>query len=87
MKCETAEEAVVFRQTYVTKEIALRKTGCDRVETIKDTVRKEDVEVDQLPNDTHSVYHEPGQDPDLIRSTGTSTKGAWHHAPFPFLVE
>ena len=58
---ETAEEAVVSKQAYVTEEIALRKTGSDRVETIKDTVRKEDVEVVQLPNDTTTSTTNPAK--------------------------
>ena len=33
----------------VYEEIALRKTATDRVETVRDTVRKEEVEIVQVP--------------------------------------
>jgi uncharacterized protein (TIGR02271 family) len=46
---ETAEEAVVSKQAFQTEEIRLRKEVTDRVETIRDTVRKEDVEIEQIP--------------------------------------
>lgn len=53
---ETAEEAVVAKNAYVTEEIRLRKEATDRVETIRDTVRKEDVEIEQIPGSTTSAY-------------------------------
>lgn len=43
---ETAEEAVVSKEARVVEEIALRKEGHDRVETITDTVRKQEVEIE-----------------------------------------
>lgn len=43
---ETAQEAVVAKEARVVEEIALRKEGQDRVETITDTVRKQDVEIE-----------------------------------------
>ena len=46
---ETAEEVVVSKQAFVLEEIALRKTATDRVETVRDTVRREDVEIVQIP--------------------------------------
>ena len=46
---ETAEEAVVSKTARVVEEIALRKEVSDRVETVRDTVRKEQVEVEQIP--------------------------------------
>jgi uncharacterized protein (TIGR02271 family) len=49
---ETAEEVVVAKQAFVTEEIALKKTSTDRVETVRDTVRKEDVEIVQIPGET-----------------------------------
>ena len=42
----TAEEAVVGKEARVVEEIALRKEGADRTETVRDTVRKTEVEVD-----------------------------------------
>lgn len=46
---EMAEEAVVSKNARVYEEIGLRKEVSDRVETVRDTVRKEDVEVVQVP--------------------------------------
>ena len=48
---ETAEEAVVSKTAHVVEEIGLRKEAMDRVQTVHDTVRKEQVEVDQVPGD------------------------------------
>jgi uncharacterized protein (TIGR02271 family) len=45
----TAEEAVVGKTARVVEEVALRKQAVDRTETIHDTVRKEEVEVEQVP--------------------------------------
>jgi len=44
---ETAEEAVVSKSARVVEEVTLRKTGTDRVETVKDTVRRQEVEVER----------------------------------------
>lgn len=46
---EMAEEAVVSKTARVVEEIGLRKEVSDRVETVRDTVRKEEVEVVQVP--------------------------------------
>ncbi len=46
---ETAEEAVVSKTARVYEEVGLRKEATDRVETVRDTVRKEEVEVEQVP--------------------------------------
>ncbi len=48
---ETAEEAVVSKTARVVEEVALRKEAVERVETVRDTVRKEEIEVEQLPGD------------------------------------
>ncbi len=46
---ESAEEAVVAKQAFVREEVSLRKEAVERVETVRDTVRREDVEVEQIP--------------------------------------
>ena len=46
---ESAEEAVVSKTAHVYEEVGLRKDATDRVETVRDTVRKEEVEVEQIP--------------------------------------
>lgn len=43
---EHAEEAVVGKEARVVEEISLRKEGTDRTETVSDTVRKTEVEIE-----------------------------------------
>ena len=50
----TAEEAVVSKTARVVEEIGLRKEATERTETIRDSVRKEEVEIEQLPAGTAS---------------------------------
>jgi stress response protein YsnF len=45
---ETAEQALVSKSARVVEEVTLRKTGTDRVETVKDTVRRQQVEVEKV---------------------------------------
>jgi len=42
---ESDEEAVVGKTAHVREEVVIRKDATDRVETIHDTVRREDVEI------------------------------------------
>jgi uncharacterized protein (TIGR02271 family) len=49
---ETREEAVVSKTAYITEEVRLRRESVDRVETVRDTVRREEVEVEALPEET-----------------------------------
>lgn len=46
---ESAEEAVVSKTARVKEEIALKKDVTDRNETVRDTVRREDVEIVKVP--------------------------------------
>ena len=46
------EEAVVSKTARVYEEVGLRKEATERVETVRDTVRKEEVEVEQVPGTT-----------------------------------
>lgn len=45
---ETAEEAVVAKDARVVEEVVVRKTADDRTETVSDTVRRTEVEVDNV---------------------------------------
>ena len=47
---EVDEEAVVGKTVRVVEEISLRKETVDRVETVHDTVRREEVEIEELPD-------------------------------------
>lgn len=42
---ESDEEAVIAKTAHVVEEVVVRKEAIDRVETIHDTVRREDVEI------------------------------------------
>jgi uncharacterized protein (TIGR02271 family) len=46
---ETAEEAVVSKSARVAEEVVIGKTGSDHVETVHDTVRRQQVEVERIP--------------------------------------
>ena len=46
---ETAEQAVVSKSSHIAEEVVVGKTGSDRTETIKDTVRRQQVEVERIP--------------------------------------
>lgn len=45
---ETREEAVISKRTRVAEEVMLRKGETERVETVTDTVRKQQVEIERL---------------------------------------
>ncbi len=49
---ETAEEAVVGKTARVVEEVVVGKQASDRTETVRDTVRRTDVEVEQLGTTT-----------------------------------
>lgn len=56
---ESAEEAVVSKTAHVYEEVGLRKEATDRVETVRDTVRKEEVEIEQIPGKTTTTSRDP----------------------------
>ncbi len=45
---ETAEEAVVSKSARITEEVVVGKTGSDHVETVRDKVRRQQVEVEHV---------------------------------------
>jgi len=57
---ETGEEAVVSKQARVVEEVTVGKDVSERTETVKDTVRRTEVEVEEIP----------GQE---LRKTATTT--------------
>ncbi len=44
---ETAEQAVVSKSSHIAEEVVIKKEGSDRVETVKDTVRRQQVDVER----------------------------------------
>jgi uncharacterized protein (TIGR02271 family) len=46
---ETHEEPVISKTARVTEEVSLHKEVTDRVEKVRDTVRRDEIEVEQVP--------------------------------------
>ncbi len=65
----TAEEAVVSKTARVVEEVGLRKEAVDRVETVRDTVRKEEVEIEQIPASTTTTSATTGTTAPLTPKT------------------
>ena len=65
---ERAEEAVIAKDVRVKEEISLRKTAEDRVQTVSDTVRRTEVEIDDARSQGASGVRKfaAGQDAGLI---------------------
>jgi len=49
---ETAEQPVVNKTAHVTEEVVIRRRGSDHIETIRETVRQQQVEVERVPGET-----------------------------------
>ena len=45
---ETAEEVVVGKEAHIVEEVSVRKDTGQRVETVNDTVRHTEVEVEEI---------------------------------------
>ena len=46
---ETSEQPVVTKTARITEEVVIRRRGSDHVETIRDTVRRQQLEVERVP--------------------------------------
>ena len=53
---ESSEQAVVNKQARVVEEVVINKAATDRVETIRDTVRRTEVEVENTGEDRDAAY-------------------------------
>jgi stress response protein YsnF len=49
---ETTEQSVVNKTVRVTEEVVIRRKGSDHIETIHDTVRRQQLEVERVPAET-----------------------------------
>jgi stress response protein YsnF len=49
---ETDEEAVIGKTARVKEEVVVHKESADRVETVRDTVRRQDVEIERDDDST-----------------------------------
>ncbi|MGI4881325.1 MAG: DUF2382 domain-containing protein [Janthinobacterium lividum] len=72
---ETAEEAVVAKDARVVEEVVVRKTADDRTETVNDTVRRTEVEVDNLGDTGTSRSGTAGQGVGGMASVGNGGAG------------
>ncbi len=52
---EMAEEAVVNKTTRLAEEVVVKKQGSDHVETVRDKVRRQQVEVEHLDASTKAT--------------------------------
>ncbi len=52
---ETDEEAVISKTARVVEEVGLRKEAAERVEVVRDTVRKEQVDIEQIPGGAGTI--------------------------------
>jgi uncharacterized protein (TIGR02271 family) len=48
---ETIEEPVVSKSAHIAEEVVIRKEGTDTVTTLRDKVRRQQVEVERIPGD------------------------------------
>jgi len=67
---ESREEAVVSKTARVTEEVALRKEATERTETVRDTVRRDEVKVEQVPGQSTPTLNET-----LPKKLGEGTLG------------
>lgn len=66
---ERTEVPVVAKEARVVEEITVGKTASERTETVSDTVRRTDVDVEELDREDTTVYNTTGT------TTGTTTSG------------
>ena len=56
---ETAEQALVSKTARVVEEVALKKIGSDHVETVRDKIRRQQVEIERLAADGRVIPPTP----------------------------
>ena len=52
---ETSEQPVVNKTSRVAEEVVIRREGSDHVETVRDTVRRQQVELERMPGDRSDI--------------------------------
>ena len=72
---ETAEEAVINKQARVVEEVVVDKTVKENVETVRDTVRRTDVQVDQVGAQASSGYDSYATDFQSYYDTNLTSSG------------
>ncbi len=66
---ESAEQAVVSKEARVVEEVVVHKQAEEHVETVRDTVRRTDVDVEQVPGQTRTTGTTTG----TMGTTGTTS--------------
>jgi len=75
---ESAEEAVVSKEARVVEEVVVQKHAEEHVETVRDTVRRTDVQVEEVPGQTRTTGTTSSMGTTGTRGTttsGSSTSG------------
>jgi len=49
---ESAEQPVVSKSVRLTEEVVIRRKGSDHIEKVRDTVRRQQLDVERLPLET-----------------------------------
>ena len=57
---ETAEHALANKTARIVEEVSLKKVGTDRVETVKDKIRRQQVEIQRVGPDGKVIPKKPG---------------------------
>jgi uncharacterized protein (TIGR02271 family) len=64
---ETAEQAVVTKKARVADEVVIRREGSDHVETVRDTVRRQEIELER-PGSDRDIRDRDLRDRDLKKA-------------------
>lgn len=78
---ERSEEAVVSKEARVIEEVVINKETHQRTENIQDTVRRTDVDVEQIPGQTRAVgteYTDTTYTTDTTANTSRAVGGSEH---------
>lgn len=70
---ETAERAVVAKEARVVEEVSLGKEVTEREQVVHDTVRKTEVDVEQIPGSTTRTADSGNMNTNTTGTAGTST--------------
>jgi uncharacterized protein (TIGR02271 family) len=69
---ERAEEAVVSKEAHVREEVVVRKTAEEHIETIDDTVRRTEVDIDENARSDRSAFTDLDRDRERDETTERS---------------
>jgi len=59
---ETVEEAVVTKSAHIAEEVVIRKEGTDHVKTLRDKVRRQQIDVQHVPGSVPPLKKDQSQD-------------------------